>query len=72
MRVVVLLGGESEERDVSLASGCQVAHALREAGHDVVALDPVGGVLSREEEERILTEGVGSVPPPCSAGRERR
>ncbi len=50
MRVVVLLGGESEERDVSLASGCQVADALRQAGHDVVALDPVGGALTRADE----------------------
>ena len=49
MRVVVLLGGESEERDVSLASGCQVADALRQAGHDVVALDPAAGALTRAE-----------------------
>ena len=63
MRVVVLLGGESEERDVSLASGCQVADALRQAGHDVVALDPVGGALTRADEAKILAEGVGSLPP---------
>ena len=63
MRVVVLLGGESEERDVSLASGCQVADALRSAGHDVVALDPVGGALTRGDETRILGEGVRSLPP---------
>ncbi len=63
MRVVVLLGGESEERDVSLASGCQVADALRQAGHDVVALDPVGGALTRENEAKILAEGVGTLPP---------
>ena len=66
MRVVVLLGGESEERDVSLASGCQVADALREAGHDVVALDPAAGVLTREDEAKILTEGVGVLPPGTS------
>ena len=63
MKVVVLLGGESEERDVSLASGCQVADALREAGHDVVALDPAGGALTREDEAKILAEGVGILPP---------
>ena len=70
MRVVVLLGGESEERDVSLASGCQVADALRQAGHDVVALDPIGGVLARAEEAKILAEGVGSLPPDEFAGGE--
>ena len=69
MRVVVLLGGESEERDVSLASGCEVADALRQAGHDVVALDPVGGALTRVEEAKILTEGVGILPPSEAAGR---
>ena len=63
MRVVVLLGGESEERDVSLASGCQVAEALRQAGHDVVALDPVGGALALSDEAKILAEGVGILPP---------
>ena len=66
MRVVVLLGGESEERDVSLASGCQVADALREAGHEVVALDPAEGALTREDEAKILAEGVGILPPGLS------
>ncbi len=68
MRVVVLLGGESAERDVSLASGCQVAGALREAGHDVVAVDPIGGALTHGDEVRILGEGVGSLPPGALAG----
>ena len=67
MRVVVLLGGESEERDVSLASGCQVANALREAGHDVAALDPATGALTREDEAKILAEGVGILPPGTSS-----
>ena len=67
MRVVVLLGGESEERDVSLASGCQVADALREAGHDVVALDPTEGPLTREDEAKILDQGVGILPPGTSS-----
>lgn len=68
MRVVVLLGGESEERDVSLSSGCQVADALREAGHDVVALDPVRGALTRADEEKIIAKGVGRLPPGEMAG----
>lgn len=68
MRIVVLLGGESEEREVSLASGCQVADALRRAGHDVVALDPVGGALTSADEEKILEEGMGSLPSSEIAG----
>ena len=67
MRVVVLLGGESEEREVSLASGCNVADALRQAGHDVVALDSAGGALTREDEAKILAEGVGVLPPGTSS-----
>ncbi|HQT60786.1 MAG TPA: D-alanine--D-alanine ligase [Acidiphilium sp.] len=38
-RVAVLLGGISEEREVSLASGRQVAAALRQAGYDVFEIE---------------------------------
>ncbi len=60
------MGGTSDEREVSLSSGAQVARALREAGHDVVAVDTATGVLPRADEERLLTSGVRSDPP----GRE--
>ncbi len=62
MRVAVLLGGVSEERDVSLASGAQVAQALREAGHEVSAVDTAGGLLDAAEEERLRVEGVAPEP----------
>ena len=39
MRLAVLRGGTSAERDVSLRSGEQVAKALRERGHDVTPVD---------------------------------
>ncbi|CAG4928634.1 unnamed protein product [Acidocella sp. C78] len=38
-RVAILLGGISEEREVSLASGRQVAAALRQAGYDVFEIE---------------------------------
>jgi D-alanine-D-alanine ligase len=63
MRIGVLMGGTSDEREVSLSSGAEVARALREAGHEVVAVDTVRGVLSREQEARLLSEGVGVEPP---------
>ncbi|MCG6956803.1 MAG: D-alanine--D-alanine ligase [Gemmatimonadetes bacterium] len=63
MRIAVLMGGTSDEREVSLSSGAQVAQALRDAGHEVVAVDTVRGVLSSGEEARLLTEGVSSAPP---------
>jgi D-alanine-D-alanine ligase len=43
--IVVLLGGPSAEREVSLRSGAAVAQALRRAGHHVHELDPLPGTL---------------------------
>ncbi|MCA9736358.1 MAG: D-alanine--D-alanine ligase [Gemmatimonadota bacterium] len=63
LRVGVLMGGVSEERDVSLASGVQVARALREAGHDVVAIDSARGVLGPDEERALLDTGVQAAAP---------
>ncbi len=66
MKIAVLMGGTSDERDVSLSSGAQVAWALRRAGHEVVAVDTVHGALAPADEQRLLTEGVQASPP--SAG----
>ena len=63
MRIAVLMGGNSDERDVSLGSGAQVAAGLREAGHDVVAVDTVHGVLSVDEERQLRGDGVRALPP---------
>jgi D-alanine-D-alanine ligase len=38
-KVVVLMGGASAEREVSLSSGAECAHALRQAGFAVTELD---------------------------------
>ena len=38
-RVVVLKGGPSAEREVSLVSGSECAGALRRAGYEVVEID---------------------------------
>ena len=68
MRIAVLLGGDSDERDVSLVSGCQVADALRQGGHDVVCVDPVKGVIQELGERIILKSGVRALPPDEFAG----
>ena len=39
MKIVVLAGGTSRERDVSLSSGNGVYNALKEKGHEVVLID---------------------------------
>ena len=44
MDIVVLAGGISTERDVSLSSGAKVCRALREKGHRAVLLDSFFGM----------------------------
>ena len=39
MKIVVLAGGISTERDVSLSSGSMIYKALKENGHQVIMLD---------------------------------
>lgn len=63
MRIAVLFGGTSAERDVSVASGAQVVKALQEAGHDVLAVDTARGVLESGEQARLLASGVAPQPP---------
>lgn len=63
MKITVLMGGTSSERNVSLASGTRIAQALRERGHDVIALDPARGVISTREEEELRSSKVGTEPP---------
>ena len=43
MKIVVLAGGLSHERDVSMSSGSQIANALRKAGHRVLLVDAYTG-----------------------------
>lgn len=45
MKVLVLLGSNSPEREVSLKSGAAVAAALARKGHAVSTYDPAGGWL---------------------------
>jgi D-alanine-D-alanine ligase len=40
LKIIVMLGGPSAEREVSLNSGAGVAKALRSLGHEVCELDP--------------------------------
>ena len=63
MKIAVLLGGTSMERDVSVASGSQVVDALRRAGHEVVAVESTRGVLSPTEERELLSAGIDRAPP---------
>jgi D-alanine-D-alanine ligase len=63
MKVTVLFGGTSEERDVSIASGAQVIEALQSSGHDVLAIDTARGILPPEEMQALLDAKVDPLPP---------
>src|SRR3954468_14548388 len=63
MKITVLMGGTSSERNVSLASGIRIVQALRDRGHKVTALDPARGVISDAEERELSTGKVGTEPP---------
>jgi D-alanine-D-alanine ligase len=64
VRITVLMGGTSSERDVSLASGLRIAEALRTRGHDVRAVDTAKGGLSQDDEQRMIAGGVVKTLPP--------
>lgn len=56
MKIVVLAGGISTERDVSLSSGRGIYRALREAGHQVILLDIFLGLPDAKEPLERLFE----------------
>lgn len=64
MRITVLMGGTSSERDVSLASGLRIAEALRSRGHDVKVVDTAKGPVDRATEQQMLAGGVVKTKPP--------
>ena len=73
MRIAILTGGTSSEREVSLASAAQVSGALRSRGHEVAVVDIARGEIPRDEEPEYLQGGVGIAPPPAALfdGRQR-
>jgi D-alanine-D-alanine ligase len=72
MRIAVLFGGTSEERDVSIASAAQIIPALRALGHDVFAVDTATGRLPPADEQQLLTRGVAPEPPSSTAIQQVR
>lgn len=66
MNIVVLAGGTSTERDVSLSTGTMIYKALKNRGHRVILLDSFLGYAGTTENifesDRDWTEGIcGSV-----------
>lgn len=86
MNIVVLAGGISTERDVSLVSGRQVYNALLKNGHNVIFLDVYLGYELEKDEEAAGLEalfkankdttkgltGIGIINPDISAVKALR
>ncbi len=72
MKIAVLFGGTSEERDVSIASAAQIIPALRGLGHEVFAVDTATGRLPPADERRLLASGVAPEPPSTTAMEQVR
>ncbi len=63
MRITVLTGGTSAERDVAIASAVQVVGALRSRGHEVAVVDTARGYIPEADEPAMLSGMVGIAPP---------
>ncbi len=81
MKIVVLAGGISSERDVSILSGSKIAAALRTKGHQVVTIDPYMGyeepldsIESLFENQYDFTENaeIGTETPDIAAVKAKR
>ena len=56
MKIVVLAGGTSTERDVSLSSGNGIYKALKGKGHEVVLIDLYLGYETEKPLDSLFTE----------------
>lgn len=66
MRIVILAGGTSTERDVSLGSGTMIYNALKEKGHQVILLDVYFGYEGENingvfESDKKWADGIGAI-----------
>lgn len=74
-RVVVLCGGSSNEREVSLRSGSAVAEALETAGYEVVVLDPASSSFDEMVDGDVVfpvLHGAGGEDGSLQAQLEKR
>ncbi|HEY2465930.1 MAG TPA: hypothetical protein VGI32_17855 [Steroidobacteraceae bacterium] len=58
LKIAVLFGGTSEERDVSIASAAQIIPGLRQLGHEVFAVDTASRRLAPPDERKLLAAAV--------------
>ena len=63
LRIAVLMGGASAERNVSFASGFRIYDALVARGHDVSAVDPAVGAMTGGQLAELRARAIGAAPP---------
>lgn len=68
LRVAVLMGGTSAEREVSLMSGARVVHALDPARYEVSVLDLAAITSGRARDLARALMTPGSAEPPALSG----
>ena len=66
MKIVVLAGGLSTERDVSLTSGTMICNALRRLGHQAVLVDLFFGLELPQNIEELFEVSGELAPRPVS------
>lgn len=79
MKVVVLAGGTSTERDVSLSSGSMIYRALKKNGHQAILLDVylgyegnVDGIFERDEDWAAQVGAISEKNPDLDVIRAMR
>jgi D-alanine-D-alanine ligase len=63
LKIAVLMGGNSAERDVSLSSGAGIIAGLRAAGHDAIGIDTALGAGQLSVQTQAAIAGIKSEPP---------
>ncbi|NLI53156.1 MAG: D-alanine--D-alanine ligase [Clostridiales bacterium] len=63
MNIVILAGGLSPERDVSLSTGTMVTNALRKKGHNAILVDLFFGMAPLPDPVERAFEISGMLPP---------
>jgi len=56
MKIVVIMGGTSSEREVSFLSGANISAALQENGHEVISIDTVLPIEQIEKPIEVTQE----------------
>jgi D-alanine-D-alanine ligase len=58
MKIVVIMGGTSSEREVSLLSGANISVVLQENGHEVISIDTVLPIEQIEKPIEVTPEHI--------------